>query len=383
MSRIDELIEKLCPDGVGYKELGEACKILRGKRLTKSLLSENEKYPVYHGGLEPLGYYGQSNRVADTVMIINVGASAGTVGYSHVDFWSSDGCYCIEQSDVLMSRYIYYALICQESTLKSKVRVAGIPTLDAPVVKSIKIAVPPLEIQNEIVTILDKFKLLEAELEAELEARKKQYEHYRNALLRFDAKNVEWKTLGEIALYPKARIAASFVSEKNYVGVDNLLQNRQGKTLSSYVPKTGNLIEFKEHDVLIGNIRPYLKKIWFSNLNGGTNGDVIVLRLNEDYRGKYSPKFLYFLLSADAFFDYNMQFAKGAKMPRGDKNSILKYKIPLPPLSEQERIVNILDKFDALVNDISIGLPAEIAARRKQYEYYRNRLLTFKNRSNG
>jgi type I restriction enzyme S subunit len=111
-SKIEKLIAELCPEGVEFKKLGEVVEIFRGKRLTKNQLSDDEKYPVYHGGLEPLGNYSQSNRIANTVMVINVGASAGTVGYSSVDFWSSDGCFCIGYSDLLISRYIYYALLC-------------------------------------------------------------------------------------------------------------------------------------------------------------------------------------------------------------------------------------------------------------------------------
>src|SRR5690606_29734411 len=90
------------------------------------------------------------------------------------------------------------------------------------------------------------------------------------------------------------------------------------------------------------------------------------------------PKYLYFVLSSDNFFVYNMQNAKGAKMPRGDKTAIMKYPIPVPPLEEQERIVAILDRFDALCNDLTSGIPAEIEARQKQYEYYRDKLLSFK-----
>ena len=186
MNKIEKLIEELCPQGVKFRALGEVLQILRGKRLTKKQLSDGEKVPVFHGGLEPLGYYGKSNRIANTVMVINVGASAGTVGFSSVDFWSSDGCFCVGYSDLVMSRYIYYVLLCQENNLRSKVRVAGIPTLDATAVKSIQIPIPPLAIQKEIVKILDNFTRLEAELEAELEARKKQYEYYRNQLLTFN-----------------------------------------------------------------------------------------------------------------------------------------------------------------------------------------------------
>ena len=102
-------LEKLL-DGVAveWKALGDVTNVLRGKRLTKSQLSAGEKFPVYHGGLEPLGYYAEANRPANTVMIINVGASAGTVGYSAVDFWSSDGCFCLEHSGILNNRFLYF-----------------------------------------------------------------------------------------------------------------------------------------------------------------------------------------------------------------------------------------------------------------------------------
>lgn len=180
----------------------------------------------------------------------------------------------------------------------------------------------------------------------------------------------------DISNYSKTRIAASELNRERYVGVDNLLQNKQGKTVSSYVPTTGKLTRYEVGDILLGNIRPYLKKIWCATNIGGTNGDVLVVHINENEKN-LSPKFLYYLLASDDFFNYSMQFAKGTKMPRGDKSAIMKYKIPIPSVSEQERIVTILDKFDALVNDISIGLPAELSARRSQYEYYRGKLLTF------
>jgi type I restriction enzyme S subunit len=165
---------------------------MRGKRLTKSQLSDEGKYPVFHGGLEPLGYYGESNRSANTVMVINVGASAGTVGYSNVDFWSSDGCFCIICSDEIMHRYLYYALLCQQNILRSKVRYAGIPTLDNAVVENIIIPLPSLEEQARIVEILDKFDTLTTDitagLPAEIAARQKQYEYYRDKLLTFKEK---------------------------------------------------------------------------------------------------------------------------------------------------------------------------------------------------
>ena len=177
-----------------WKTLGEVCTILRGKRLTKSELSADEQYPVFHGGIEPLGFYKECNREADTVMIINVGASAGTVGYSDKKFWSSDGCYCLSKSDLFIPKFMYYLLQKCELELKSKVRYAGIPTLDSDVIKRIKIPLPSLAEQARIVAILDKFEKLITSMEegipAEQIRQQKRYEHFRDLLLAFDRKAV-------------------------------------------------------------------------------------------------------------------------------------------------------------------------------------------------
>ena len=231
-----------------------------------------------------------------------------------------------------------------------------------------------LEIQAEIVRILDAMTAHTAELTAELTARKKQYDYYRDKLLSFEEGEVEWKELGDVAEYSKTRISFEYIDKSNYVGVDNLLQNRQGKTESNYVPASGNLLEYRKDDILIGNIRPYLKKIWYSDRIGGANGDVLVIRLKDE---KLNARYLYQILADDKFFEYNMQHAKGAKMPRGSKDKILKYLIPIPLLVEQARIVAILDKFDALTSSLTEGLPREIELREKQYAYYRDLLLSF------
>ena len=152
------------------------------------------KFPVFHGGLEPLGYYGLSNRPANSVMIINVGASAGTVGYSDVDFWSSDGCFCLEHSELLNNKFLYYYLIGKQNFLQSRVRKAGIPTLDGLVVEKLQIPIPPLSEQERIVAILDKFDVLTTSisegLPREIELRQKQYEYYRDLLLTFPKNNI-------------------------------------------------------------------------------------------------------------------------------------------------------------------------------------------------
>lgn len=184
---------------------------------------------------------------------------------------------------------------------------------------------------------------------------------------------VEYKTLGEICSYAKERIDATLLNKDNYVGVDNLLPNKEGKTFSNYVPTEGRFTKFERNNILIGNIRPYLRKIWLSDCIGGTNGDVLVLQIR--YKN-ILPKYLYQTLSSESFFIYNIQTSKGAKMPRGDKKVILEYAIPVPPLPVQEEIVRILDNFAELTAELT----AELNKRKQQYQYYRDYLLTFDKR---
>lgn len=195
---------------------------------------------------------------------------------------------------------------------------------------------------------------------------------------------VKWFALGDVAKYSDVRIDCGGINEKNYVGVDNLLQNRAGKKDSTYVPTEGRLIEYLAGDTLIGNIRPYLKKIWLANQAGGASGDVLVIR---PIHRSLSPGYLHQVLTDEMFFEYNMQHAKGAKMPRGDKAKILEYKIPIPcpdnpkkSLAIQAEIVRILDAFTELTAELTAELAAEVIARRKQYNHYRDRLLSFEER---
>ena len=370
---------------VQYKTLGEVAEIKRGQRVTKQKLSDDKQYPVYSGGIKPMGYYDSYNQEANTITIVKYG-TAGYVNFITEKFWANDVCYCIKPFAILENKYLLYVLKNMQVYINSLATDAIPAHLPAPSLKSIQIPLPPLSVQQEIVRILDIFTQLEAELEAELDCRKRQYEYYRNALLSFDDlenrggynslinNKIQYKTLGEVATYSDKRIKASSVEENNYIGVENLLQNKAGKIISNYVPSEGNVTAYNINDVLIGNIRPYLKKIWLADNNGGASGDVLVIHLIDN---SVNAKYLYHILADDKFFNYNMKYAKGAKMPRGDKQKIMDYPIPIPPIEEQERIVAILDKFDTLVNSISEGLPKEIQQRRQQYEYYREKLLTF------
>ena len=185
----DKLLSFEGDSSVEWKKLGDVCKVLRGKRLTTRQLSDNERFPVYHGGIDPIGYYSTNNRNANSTMVINVGASAGTVGFSRNEFWSSDGCFCFTHVDIIEQRYLFFVLQSMEPSIKSKVRKAGIPTLDNKDVERIVIPIPPLSEQRRIVAILDKFEALVNDLTeglpAEIAARQEQYEYYRDKLLSF------------------------------------------------------------------------------------------------------------------------------------------------------------------------------------------------------
>lgn len=263
---------------------------------------------------------------------------------------------------------------CQKNTTMS-----SFASVDMNGFRRFPIPIPPLSVQTEIVKILDALTALTSELTSELTLRRKQYEYYREKLLSFDS--LEQLNMGgakkkliDVAIYAKVRISANKLNKENYVGVENLLQNKLGKTSSNYVPTEGSFIEYLPNDILIGNIRPYLRKIWLADKTGGTNGDVLVIRLTDK---NILPRYLYHILANEHFFEYNIKYSKGAKMPRGDKAAILQYEFDVPSLAEQHRIVSILDKFETLTNSITEGLPLAIEQSQKRYEYYRELLLNF------
>ena len=276
-------------------------------------------------------------------------------------------------------KYIYYVLKNQEPYFQNLGSKMQMPQIATPDTDKYLVPIPPLSVQTEIVKILDALTALTSELTSELILRRKQYEYYREKLLSFDS--LEQLNMGgakkkliDVAIYAKVRILADKLDKENYVGVENLLQNKLGKTSSNYVPTDGAFIEYLPNDILIGNIRPYLRKIWLSDRKGGTNGDVLVIRLTDE---NILPRYLYHILANEHFFEYNIKYSKGAKMPRGDKSAILQYEFDVPPLEQQQRIVSILDKFETLTNSITDGLPLAIEQSQKRYEYYRELLLNF------
>lgn len=184
-AQIDELIAsklKSMVDGAEWKKLGEVCNINRGVRVVKSELETQGLYPVYQNSLTPLGYYDNFNYPANTTFIISAGA-AGKVGYSDVDFWAADDCLCITCPDSLLSKFLYYCMTNKQDYFLSQVRHASVPRMSRNVVENFEIPIPPLEIQKKIVECLDKFAALAAELQAELQKSRTQYEYYRTLLL--------------------------------------------------------------------------------------------------------------------------------------------------------------------------------------------------------
>ncbi|WP_315324340.1 restriction endonuclease subunit S [Fusobacterium pseudoperiodonticum] len=380
MSRLDELIKELCPNGVEYKELKDICVIKKGVQLNKEKLLEEAEYPVINGGILPSGYWNDYNVKENTITISQGGASAGYVQYISTKFWAGAHCYYLELKDKNINyRYIYHFIKMKQDKLTSSQVGAGIPSVEKKILENLLIPVPPLEVQDEIARILDDYtksvEELEEKLNKELIARKKQYSWYRDYLLKFENK-VEVVTLGDISEYSKDKIDIKELNSENYIGIENMLQDAKGVIKSSCLLTEGRCTKFFEGDILIGNIRPYLKKIWLSDRIGGANTDVLVIKKSIE---SIDNKYLFFVLSSEKFFSYVMKSVKAGKMPRGNKEMIMKYQFPLPPLEVQKRIVEVLDNFEKICNDLNIGLSGEIETRQKQYEYYRNILLTFNN----
>ena len=229
MNKLDDLINKLCSEGVEYKRIENVCEISRGIVMSKDYIRDNEgNYPVYSSQTENDGCLGNINTYkydGEYLTWTTDGANAGTVFYRTGKFSVTNVCGLLKVVDSnLSTKFLFYALSITAPNFVN--RGMGNAKLMSNVMASIQIPVPPLEVQNEIVRILDKFTSLEAELEAELEARRKQYEYYRDSLLTF-GDDVEWKSLGEIAKYSDTRIRNSEIQPYSYVSVENLLQQKK------------------------------------------------------------------------------------------------------------------------------------------------------------
>lgn len=397
MTKLEELINELCPDGVEYKNVGEVCTIKKGAQLNKDKLKDNGLYPVINGGVNPSGYWDEYNFNANLITISQGGASAGYVNFMTTPFWAGAHCYVVEKCEKCLNyTYLYHFIKMHQKTFMQCQYGAGIPSLSLKSINAIGIPLPPLSIQSEIVHILDSFTLLTAELTAELTARQKQYAFYRDYLLDFsnedvtkkipdiDCSNVEYKRLGDIAtaIYRGAGIKRDEVTETGIPCV------RYGEIYTTYnvtfndcvshtdEDKIQNKKYFEHGDVLFAITGESVEEIAKSCVYLGhdkclAGGDIVVLKHNQN------PKYMAYVLSTT---NAQSQKSKGkvkSKVVHSSVPAISDIIIPIPPLAEQEKIANMIEMFDHLCNDISNGLPAEIEARKKQYEYYRDTLLSF------
>lgn len=384
MSSLTELIHERCPLGVAYTRIADISTVLRGKRLTKNELTIAGAFPVFHGGLEPLGFYSQKNREADTTMVINVGASAGTVGFCERDFWSSDGCFCISHSEHALSKYVYYVLVNQQSFLMSKVRKAGIPTLDAKVVENLQIPLPPLAVQQEIVRILDSFTELTTELNkkltAELTARRKQYEHYRDELLTF-GDDVPSLPISQIATFKYGYTdKAQDAGDARFIRITDITDDGCLNPLDAkYINMTEESKKYllTKGDLLLARTgASYGKTLYYPDNSQAVYASFLI-KIKPD-NTKILNRFYWHFSKSSLYWTQAEKLVSKGGQQQFNTGAIGRVLIPVPSLDEQRRIVSILDRFDAICNDLASGLPAEIAARQKQYEYYRDKLLTFK-----
>ncbi|GAA9619019.1 restriction endonuclease subunit S [Helicobacter pylori] len=393
MHKIERLLQTLAPKGVEFRKLGEVINILKGKQLNKDLLLDYGEYPVMNGGIYASGYWNEYNTDYPKIIISQGGASAGYVNYMTSKFWAGAHCYAIDlNSEKLNYKFLYYFLKNSQTILMKSQFGAGIPALNKADIETLTIPIPPLEIQQEIVKILDAFTELNTELNTELKARKKQYEYYQNMLLDFkginqnhkDAKmsaktyrlktllqtlapkGVEFRKLGEVCEILDNRRIPIAKNKRNpgiypYYGANGIQDY-----IDSYIFDGDFVLVGEDGSVINKDNTPVVNwasgKIWVNN-------HAHVLQTKNELK----LKFLYFYLQT-----IDVSYCVAGTPPKINQENLKKITIPIPPLEVQQEIVKILDQFSILTTDLLAGIPAEIKARKKQYEYYREKLLTFK-----
>ena len=382
MSKLDELIKELCPNGVEYKELGEIVKSQRGKTITKELIKDGD-IPVISGGQKPAYYHNESNRKGEVITVAGSGAYAGFVMYWDKPIFVSDA-FSIEcDKSYLNIKYIYYFLQNNQMKIHSLKKGGGVPHVYFKDMQKFLVPVPPLEVQNEIVRILDNFTALTAELTAELTVRKKQYSWYRDYLLKFEnkIKIMKLEDLFELKNgYTPSKSNSEYWEngDVNWFKIEDI--NSNGRVLSNSlekVNKKGIKGKLFPENALIISTSATIGEYALITKEFLCNQRFTCLITKEEYKELILPMFLKhyaYILSKKC-----KENIKIGNFPSVDMDKFKKFSIALPPLEVQKRIVEVLDNFEKICNDLNIGLPAEIEARQKQYEFYRNYLLTFNN----
>lgn len=388
MSKINELIQTLCPDGVEYKKLGELCSICTGTK-PKRILTEEASVDYINAGTSRSGYCMEVNCKGNVTTTPSRGQGGiGYVGYQCNDFWLGPLCYAIRSVDikVLADKYIYYWLSSKDYVILSFVNEGGTPSLNKSDLEKIEIPVPPLPVQEEIVRILDEYIDLEAELEAklseEVELKQKQYEFYLEKLLTF-SDTVEWKRLSDCCKKIGDGLHGTpvydLISDYYFINGNNLknekividektkrvnkesfmkymLELDDNTLLMSINGTIGNLAMYHGENVILGKSVAYMSVI-----------DTVLRR-----------DFLYYFLQTTYTKQLLFQNVTGGTIKNLGLAVIRNFQIPVPSPTEQQRIVKILDKYDTYTRDMISALNTELESRKKQYAYYRDQLLTFK-----
>ncbi len=370
MNKVQQMIQQLCPEGVEFRKLGEVAEILDSQRKPVSKSKRNKgSYPYYGANgiqdyVDDYIFDGTFILMGEDGSVINKDKSP-VLNWAQGKIWVNNHAHILsEKKEFAILRYIYYALSTKD--VSSIVRGTP-PKLNQQNLKAIEIPVPPLPIQSEIVSILDKFTQLEAELEAELDCRKRQYEHYRDKLLAFEGRDdVEWKKIQEISEV----IAGGDVPKDSFSEVRD--ENYNIPIYSNGVGEKA-LYGFTESPRITSRSVTISARgtIGYPCLRTEPYYPIVRLICVIPDENVILSSYLRYYLET---INFPVPLVGIPQLPVPIVKKIL---IPIPPLSEQHRLVSILDRFESLTTDISQGLPAEIAARRQQYEYYRNQLLSF------
>lgn len=361
-------------DGVEleWKPLGKLTQIKTGRSVNKQMISDNPgEYPVINSGRDPLGFIDQWNTEDDPIGVTTRGAGVGSITWQEGKYFRGNLNYSvtIKDTEKVSMRYLVHLLLFMQTDIQALCTYDGIPALNAGNLKELSIPIPcpsnpkrSLEIQGEIVRILDTF----TELTAELTARKKQYNYYRDQLLRFDDGDVEWKTLGEVAknLDSRRKPITSELREPGenpYYGASGIVDY-----VKDYIFNGDYLLVSEDGANLLARSTPIAFSV---RGKSWVNNHAHVLEFETYTERRYVE---YYLNSIDL-----TPYISGAAQPKLNKRNLEGIRIPDPSSEEKERIVSILDNFDTLTSSISEGLPREIELRQKQYEYYRDLLLSF------
>lgn len=398
-SKAKKLIEMIQTAPVEWKPLGgeNGIAIIKtGQAVSKQKISNNiGSYPVINSGKEPLGYIDEWNTENDPIGITTRGAGVGSITWQEGRYFRGNLNYAvtIKNRTELDVRFLYHILLEFEQEIHALCTFTGIPALNASNLKKLLIPIPPLETQQKIVKILDKF----TELEAELALRKRQYRYYRDFLLDFDnqigggiadgykgrLKDVVWKTLGEVFDLKNGYTPSK--SNKEYwengsipwfrmedIRENSRILDNSLKHISKSAVKGGKLFPAKS---IMMSTTATIGKHALIKVNYISNQQLTNFTIKDEFKDALDINFAFYYFFIIA--EQSKKLINTSSLPIISMKELKKLKIPIPPLPEQEKIAAILDKFDTLTHSISEGLPHEIALRRKQYEYYREQLLAF------